>query len=236
MVDDQSVTERALCVLGCRSHSGHPYPADNGYLTCDPCSGRLRAIVGELPALYAAIMDPEVLLYRETTGARAAKGFRSAPPANVHLMSLRDVRTKWIQPGDPHSALNVAWWYATQVRDQRDLRTPTGQPTVESETGTLLFHWDWLMRQPWVVDLAQDMREVTGQLRRAIPGSDPAPKRVGTCTQPLDTTDPAGKRHLCGQALYLPKTGATITCSTCRHTYQGPDLIALHLATQAGPP
>jgi hypothetical protein len=188
--------------------------------------------VGELPALYAAIMDPDVLLYRETSGARAAKGFRSTPPANVHVMSLRDVRTKWLEPGDPHSALNVAWWYAAQVRDQRGLRTPSGPVTVDTETSTLLFHWDWIMRRAWVVNFARDMREVARQLRHAIPGSEPAPKPVGTCTH--TTTELVVCRH----ALYLPKTGRTITCQGCGHTYNPADMIALHLATKQhpGPP
>lgn len=233
MSDDRP--QRALCVLGCRALTGHPYPAVPGYLTCDRCSDRLRAVVTELPDLYGAILDTAVLLYRRQDSGRAPKGFGSRPPASDHLISMRDPRTVAVDPGDPHNALNILWWYADHTRRLQNLPTPTGPVIAATEAATLQFHWDWILRQHWVVDMARDLREVAGQLRHAIPGSEPAPKRVGTCTQPLDTTDDEGRRQVCGQSLYLPKTGATITCRACGHDYQGPDLIKLHLTQRATP-
>lgn len=234
-MDDQR-PERALCVLGCRSRSGYPFPADNGYLTCDRCATRLRATAVEIPPLYGQIMDPDVLLYRESPGGRPPKGYHSQPPASLHLMSLRDPRTTCAEPGDLHSALNVVWWYATKVRELHGLPAPALRPTVAGEVSTLLFHWDWIMRQRWVPDFARDIREVHTQLAHAIPGGDTAPKRVGSCTHLLDSTDEERGRRVCGQSLYLPTTGKTITCGGCGHQYKPEALINLHVAQRQAQP
>jgi hypothetical protein len=238
VVDDQRQDERALCVLGCRTRSGHPYPTDNGYLCCDRCGDRLRETVAEIGQQYAVIMLPGMLLPRrqDATG-RPPKGFASSPPTSLHVISLRDPRTVALEPGDPHSAFNMLWWWATRVREQRGVQPSSGPVTIDTETATLRFHWDWILRQAWVTDLAQDMRDVLHQLRHAVPGSDPAPKPVGYCTHPLDTTDDEGNPQVCGRPLYLPKAGKTITCRSCDHEYHPGDLIELHLAQQrAGAP
>jgi hypothetical protein len=216
--------QRVLCVLGCRSTAlGGPFPAAQGYLTCRPCAARLRQTLLDIPDRYATILGPEALEpYRQDLGRRPT-GFASNAPVSLHILALRDPRSTWREPGDPHNALNVLWWWATQIRELRGHTPPQHGPTVHSECGTLLFEWDWITRQALVTGLARDLRETAAQLAHAMPGGEPPPHCVGTCTTILSD----GIR--CKHPLYLPKTGKKITCGGCGHTYNAADLITLNL-------
>lgn len=208
-------TQRVACVLSCTTRSGDPRPTDNGYLTCGKCAERLRGILVDIVKRYAIVGAASLetissLIVREENVKVRRRSPNAESPADDHVISIRDHRSTAVEPGDPHSPLAILWSWAQLVRDNRNLARRTARPTVESEADTLLFHWDWVMRQPWVVDLNTELREVANQLR-PVTGT-PTPKLIGHCPK-LVKTD--GETQTCNTPLFTPASGDTVRCSSC---------------------
>jgi hypothetical protein len=141
------------------------------------------------------------------------------------VVALLDRRTVQRYPGDivPVLAMLEAW--AELVRDERHIK-PCRQTTVTSEAGLLLAHLDWIITQPFVSDLAQEIREVKSALHSAI--GDHAPRPVGTC--PVIHPE-IGE---CRGKLYQDRYGGmSVTCRKCGETWGETELRRLGLMTQA---
>lgn len=82
---------------------------------------------------------------------------------------------------------------------------------------------DWVTRQEWVVDVADEIRELAAQLR----GVEEPRRRVGRCPNTLDEGETTRE---CGTPLYAPLAGAradSIRCHACGrrwHESEWPDL------------
>lgn len=216
--------EPVLCVLGCRASDGYPYQALGGYQACEPCAGRLRGVLDEIVERYTVLSLPAAALPRPAPGARRAPGFGSRSPANDHIIALRDTRTTAVERGDPHNALAVLHAWAVMVREERRQLPAVGAVTVSSEAATLRFEWDWITRQPWVTDLAGELRQVAGQLRNAT--GERGTRRIGLCPVEL-VDDGTGAIYLCGTELRAPLAGDTVRCWGCGASWGRQDWLRL---------
>lgn len=224
-----------LCVLGCRSPGGAPYPTDNGYRSCARCAERLRGVVREIVDRYAVIALPAAALPRVGSSDRRSPGFGSRSPASDHIIALRDVRTVATEAGDPHSPLAILWAWARAVRSGRQLAEPATPPTVATEANTLLFHWDWVMREPWVDEMSWDFREVVSQLR-AVTGAQ-KPRPIGRCPNVVTEDEQA---WTCDTLLFVPPAGDTVRCRGCGREWPREEWLRLgdlitRDARQSGP-
>jgi hypothetical protein len=211
-----------VCALGCTTRDGHPVAAPTGYRLCDRCSLRMRDTFADIVDRWCRIVPTTALLLTSPTTGRRAPGFASTPPGNVHLMAMRDPRTRAAEQGDIRSPLEVTHWWASFVRDQRGIRAPEFA-TVTTEISTLSFHWDWITREfeaDHLVGLAYELGAVRAQLH--VVTDDPPPPTVGYCTAIVD-----GRR--CAAPLSLPPRGGTmIRCPACPASYDGVKLIRLY--------
>lgn len=213
------------CALGCTTRDGHPYPAPEGYLVCDRCVATLRVTLVDIAARWLCLLPTEALLPVPQGYQRRAPGYESTPPGRVHIMVLRDVRSRAVEPGDVRSPLEVTHAWASWVRQQRGLSRPD-LATVGTETATLAFHLDWIVRDTdadTVIALACELFAVRDQLRAVTELDEDEPRRavVGYCTAVSD-----GER--CGAPLRLPHDGGSmIRCPRCDARYDGVELIDL---------
>lgn len=192
-----------------------------GYQLCDRCTRRLRDMLSDIADRWQRIVPTSALLPTTPTTGRRAPGFESAPPGNVHLMAMRDPRTRAREQGDIRSPLEVVHWWASFVRDQRGIRPPVSA-TVTTEVSTLSFHWDWITREfeaDYLVTFAYELGAVRAQLHAVT--DDPPPPTVGYCTAIVD-----GAR--CGAPLSLPRERTMIRCPACPASYDGAKLVRLY--------
>ena len=155
------------------------------------------------------------------------KGKRVDPPAPVRLdvIALLDRRTLARHPGDLIPVLAILEAWATLIRDQRKIRNPR-ITTVTTEASTLIAHLEWATTQPWIPDLAAELRDVKSALHSAI--GDHAPRPVGTC--PVIHPD-TGE---CGGKLYQDRYGGmSVTCRRCGETWGETELRRLGLMQTA---
>jgi len=209
------------CALGCVTRDGHPVPAAAGYQLCDRCTQRLRDTLTDIVDRWHRIVPVNALLPTTPTTARRAPGFASTPPGNVHLMAMRDPRSHAVQPGDIRSPLEVLHWWADYVREQRGIRHPE-RATVDTESSTLSFHFDWITREfpaDHLVSLGYELGAVRAQLHAVT--DDPPPPVVGQCTAIVDD-------HRCRAPLSLPRGGTMIRCPACHAHYDGLKLVRLY--------
>ncbi len=212
----EELTTRRACVLGCRTLSGEPFPAQHGYLTCDPCAERLRTALAEIVECYA-LLDDALVPGHGGAGGRGAPGFGSRSPARDGVLALTDPRTQAVEEGDPHSVLGVLSSWADNVRDDTGQDRPAGQITVTGEVGFLVRWLDFITRQYWVEDFADEVHELLGQLRTAL-GLQERSIPIGTCPTllpDLDSTDEAGGELECGALLRVRLSAEWITCRSC---------------------
>lgn len=155
------------------------------------------------------------------------KGKRVDPPAPVRLdvIALLDRRTLARHPGDLIPVLAILEAWATLIRDERNIQNPK-LTTVTSEAGTLIAHLEWAITQPWIPDMAAELRDVKSALHSAI--GDHAPRPVGTC--PVIHPD-TGE---CGGKLYQDRYGGmSVTCRRCGETWGETELRRLGLMQSA---
>jgi hypothetical protein len=207
----------------------HPLPksAADGTLVCPGHARWLRDTIDDVVVTYALLGD----FFEPGTAiddGHQVKGKRVDPPAPVRLdvVALLDKRTAYRYPGDIVPVLAILEAWATLVRDERKIQ-PCRQPaTVTSEAGTLLAHLDWIIGEPFVADLADEIRQVKSALHSAI--GDHAPRPVGTC--PVVHPD----QGECGGKLYQDRYGGmSVTCRKCGETWGETELRRLGLMTQA---
>ena len=211
------------CVLPHRD----PKTAANGTLVCPGHTRWLRESIDDVVVTFALLPH----FYEPGTAiddGQQVRGKRVDPPAPVRLdvVALLDKRTIARHPGDIVPVLAILEAWARLVREERQLQPCRKQSTVTSEAGTLLAHIDWIICQPWVDDLAREIREVKSALHSAI--GDHAPRPVGTC--PVVHPD-TGE---CGGKLYQDRYGGmSVTCRRCGETWGETELRRLGLMQSA---
>lgn len=126
----------------------------------------------------------------------------------------------------PHT---LASW-AELVAEERDVKPGTGG--VADLCAWLDRHLDWISRQEWVTDFADDLRQLHAQLKTATGDGKPSP--VGHCIELLDTGE-------CGAPIFMPRGEKPrapdepirdlpeLRCGSCGSTYTGRRLILLKL-------
>lgn len=67
--------------------------AHEGYLTCDTCLDKVRSNLKEIGQRWM-MLDARPGASGGDYGSRGAPGFGSRPPASVHIIAMRDVRSK----------------------------------------------------------------------------------------------------------------------------------------------
>ena len=171
-------------------------------------------------ALLPAFLEPGSAV----DDGRQVKGKRVDPPAPVRLdvVALSDRRTQSRHAGDIYPVLAVLESWARLVREERKLQRPRFPATILSETSLLEGHLDWIVAQPWVDDLAAELRQAQGALHSAI--GDHAPRPVGRC--PVVHPD-AGE---CGGPLFQDRYGGlSVSCRACGEVWGETELRRLGL-------
>lgn len=219
-------TESALC-LTCADRGKQRHTAQ-GYLTCTPCADRIADTLTEIRQRHATLATPEALLPAITDDTRKT-GYASQSPARDRVIAMLDTRTTAMRPGDPHSVLGVLRSWAELLREDTNQTTPAEPTTVDSETKALQAWLDWITRQPWVADLADELRQLRDQLRSET--GEPNPKPVGHCINTWHNPD--GHLVECEAPLFAPRAGTAIRCHACHREYDGLDLVKLELAQEA---
>ena len=217
-----------MTTTNCQLPHREPKSAANGTLICHGHMRWLTESIDDIVITYALLPH----FYEPGTAiddGHQVKGKRVDPPAPVRLdvVALLDKRTVARYPGDivPVLAMLEAW--ATLVRDERNLEPCRRPPTVTSEAGLLQAHIEWIITQPFVNDLADEIRQVKSALHSAI--GDHAPRPVGTC--PVVHPDQESE---CGGKLYQDRYGGmSVTCRKCGETWGETELRRLGLMTQA---
>jgi hypothetical protein len=218
-------------------------PANTGS-RFDPLRPTDPRTLPSIPALYSWLDASPV---RRDIGSQVtAASFGSKPPGDLHIMSLRDPRSRpdGVGPDDhePAPPLAVAT-VLTEIVARVDRTDIDGnledrpERTVQNMCAWLYARRDWLAAQSWIPDAYQALRALLNQLRGAW--GDPAMRPVGTCRQLVDDDgrlQPDGKWR-CAWPLYLPEQPPramdepvqlpTLRCASCGWTYHGAELVQL---------
>lgn len=207
------------CVLGHRE----PRTAATGLLVCRGHHHWLANTLDDITtstALLPHFYEPGTAV----DDGQQVRGKRVDPPAPVRLdvVALLDRRTVSRFPGDIVPVLAVLESWARMVREERDLEQPKTRATVTGETALLIRHLPWIETQPWVDELAKELREVKSALHSAI--GDHAPRPVGKCP----VVDPDDGE--CGGNLYQDRYGGmSVSCRRCGSLWDEPELRRLGL-------
>lgn len=207
----------------CQLHHRHPKTATNGTHLCPGhhrwLTESLRDII-DTAALLPHFHEPGTA----TDDGRQVRGRRIDPPAPIRLdvIALEDRRTTARHPGDIIPALAILESWAQLIRDERQLPHPKTKTTLTTETQFILTHQDWITQQPWIEDLAKEIRDIKTALHAAI--GDHAPRPVGTC--PVIHPD----KGECAGKLYQDRYGGmSVTCAKCGEQWDEPELRRLGL-------
>jgi hypothetical protein len=178
----------------------------------------------ETTCLLPAFLEPGSSI----DDGRQVKSKRVDPPAPIRLdvVGLTDRRTVHRYDGDIYPVLAVVEAWARLVREERDLTRPSTPATILSETTLLITHLEWISAQPFVDELATELRATKSALHSAI--GDHAPRSVGKC--PVVHPDTG----LCGGRLYQDRYGRlAVSCSKCGEEWGELELRRLGLVLSA---
>ena len=203
-----------------------PKTAADGLLICRHHRRWMGETIDDIVVTYALLPH----FYEPGTAVddgHQVKGKRVDPPAPVRLdvVALLDKRTVNRHPGDLVPVLAILESWARMVREERRLQPCQRQATVTSEAGLLAAHMDWISAQPWIDELARELRDVKSALHSAI--GDHAPRPVGRC--PIVHPDADGA---CDGPLFQDRYGRmSVTCRRCGETWGETELRRLGLMT-----
>jgi hypothetical protein len=224
------VTQSVILCVTCPvlRPKGKPRPP-NRPMCCDGCRERLTTDLGAIPDAYAFI-DTEPVT---GAGERRTVGFESRPPVNVSGLSLLGAGS--VIPATegtpyPQDQLGtvppldlLAWWVEDWIVT-RAMREHMPDMLITSVTIWLTTRLEWACdHHPAVDEFAQDLRELTGQLR-AYGGRDRG-ERVGNCPRSY------GDDH-CNTPLYVDPYVDEIECSRCHMKWKRKAGEWLHLRAQ----
>lgn len=98
--------------------------------------------------------------------------------------------------------------WVQMVAEERDMTPGTG--SVADLCAWLDRNLDWIGRQDWVTDLADDLQQLHRQLK--LPAGGNARRPVGSCP---NTIDEGEHTRTCDTPLFAPLRGDTIQCGGC---------------------
>jgi hypothetical protein len=209
---------------------------ERGY-TCSPCLDRLAQHLHDCE--HEATLLSAVPSMAAPAGSRGGTLASHRAPARLDVIALTDPRTRPDWDDTTLSVLGVLGTWARVVREQRALTWPE-RITVTSERKTLSAQLDWIAAQPWVDDLARDLRALRGQLKACNGTQDPRPE--GSCYLPTSGSAASPDRrpcrdHECEGPQQCPRCGGPAPCAydTCgcdqpparaRYKQTGPLLVS----------
>lgn len=132
------------------------------------------------------------------------------------------------EESDPaRSVPHVLGSWTQLIAEERDIKPGTGD--VGDLCVWLDRNLDWITRQDWVADLADDLRGLTRQLRAA--NGDGGSRPVGLCP---NTIDEGVHTRACGANLFAPLRGDTIECQACGRKWLREEWLRLGDLLEAG--
>lgn len=190
---------------------------------------------------------------------RRAPGFASTPPANLHIVAMRDRRSHahpvvdvWHEASDPdhrrphyedeHAPRPVALalsGLADVVWDDLGYHGPReATDDVARLSGWLHAHLEHLTGRDDADETMRDLLDLHDQLRPAA--GDPKPRPIGACTGWVPVPE-TGEKVECREPLYLPppQPGVTVDprkpvlrCQRCDRPYSHLMLLRLEIGTE----
>lgn len=204
----------ALCTLGCRSAQGAPYSIAHSWQCCEPCADRLAGLLADIADHYAALTEADELI-PHPTGERGSPGFGPCSPATDAILVHTDIRTRWTSEAGSGALAAVSEW-ARMIREDLSIDTPpvdmgrtvpVGRATMNRELRTIRFHWDYVLRQPWLAEFAAYMGDVLHSLKH-VGRLDERWMRIGPCAVVVDG-------DVCGAMLRVRANATEIRCRGC---------------------
>lgn len=177
---------------------------------CDGCRDRLSTDLTALPDAYAAIgIDPV-----HGTSEIRSRAYESKPPLNINALSLTG-------PGEVTPLAVLDFWAQDWAGYLEQAVPDLG---VYSLTLWLAARLPWACdNHPAIDDFAEDLREITGQLR-AFANRDRG-ERVGNCPRAYGT-------ERCNNPLFVDPYVNEIQCTRCKQTWKRRDGEWMHLRAQ----
>lgn len=127
------------------------------------------------------------------------------------LLAHSDVRTRWTSELG-YGALAVVESWARMLREELGAAAPVGRATFSREVATIRFHWDHLLRAPWLDEFAREVQEVTRSLTYAGRLTEQV-MRIGPCPGLLEGGEP------CTATLRVQVDDDEIRCRECGDTW-----------------
>lgn len=197
--------------------------SEPGYQTCRPCWQGLRRQLGDIADRYHRL-NPRPGASNGGAGERGAPGFASTPAASLHVIAMRDHRSRpdarvWLAADGrvhaeherpPLSVFAELHKLALGITHARNFEHGHGQTTVGGLCWWLDHQLEWVTAQPAVTMFASHLRRLLAQLRPAT--GDP---RIWIADCP-NTIDHGDHTEICGNRLYAPSGGREcIQCAAC---------------------
>lgn len=190
-------------------------------LLCARHAHTLRTWIVDVVEAYALLDDVLEIGSVETGSVKRPRSDEAPAPLRLEVVALRDRRNlAAVRGGDVPSVLGTLGSWASLVREERALATPTTAATVAGEAEVLQVHLEWICTQPWVDELHREVKGLRAPLLAAI--GEPLPKPIGNCpvilVEVIDTPDegPVEHRHRCDGPLYPDRWGAMrVHCAKC---------------------
>jgi hypothetical protein len=236
-------------------------PADPGYKTCTACYDACRATLLDVRDRYQQLDSTPGASGAD--GGRGAPGFGSRPPATLHVIAMRDWRSKPCEVS--HDAVAYVYdpatgeaidkrevWYGADGRPHSEQERP-----VRSVPGTLaslahLVAEERDIRPPATRDVAELVRWLDGQmdwitrqelvadfyrdLRDLQAQLRPVTgdRRARIGTCPNTVDGESEHPRECGAPLHAPTRGDSISCGSCGRVWHRPEWEHLGKMLQAG--
>lgn len=196
-----------------------PRTTDVGML-CPQCSNSLWMQLRRLAETYAIIATSTSLRLPGTSTGTAwvarAPGPRS--PANEDLITLTDPRAALDELQRARSVPAVLSQWVRQVAEDTGA-LPPGPATVAADVNYLAGQWGWIASQPWVDELATEIRELTQAMTTALRLQPRAARSVPVGPCPNKLRDDDGGLRPCGQPLRVRAAATRIRCLACEYVW-----------------
>lgn len=197
--------------------------AEPDTVVCFACGNRILRWLRELEE-YIPTLSLEKAVKPDQSGTSTAFGSKS--PANDAVILHTDPRSATSDrngnPADELGALQVVSSWAQVVVEERQINPPS---TAYLSIPLLRANHQWVTRQPWVDEYADDLRAVHSAVRALA--HDPIPRSVGQCI----AVHPHGE---CRGQVYELDDSSGVQCSVCRRRYDGLDCVRLRVANDSG--